>query len=260
MSALTFTGSGRLMARALRSAVMMLAVVAGASGARLALAAGVTEWPLVVSKPGNEVAREKVIYLFHHRDDWSRETFQRHYVETHAELGLRYTRNLVGYTVNLVKTQSHWDAVTEQWVPSREAILKRSENSASAEDFKKVTGDRISDSKMLTYFVKETLIRGERLTSPLFEPTPGYKVMWLYKPGTKIPEPPAWAYRIVDNRVLSKLEVADGSQEVWWKDVPSDVAVIRTAWTNDATAIRELANDAQALVVAEYRFRASPWN
>lgn len=246
--------------RSLANPILMFLASLGLLGSPLGSFATTPEdTPAVLSAPGNGVAREKLVFLFHHRPDWNRERFQRHYVDIHAPLGLKYSRNLLGYTVNLVRSPSHWDAITEQWVPYKEAILDRRENSASPEDFKKVVGDVISDGHGTTYVVEETVVRGEPISTPLFHPTPGIKVVWLYTDANRVPPPPAWAYRVVDNRVVSRLDIADPTQNVWWKEVPPDIALIRTAWAHDSSALRRLNGERTALMVTEYRFRASPW-
>lgn len=211
--------------------------------------------PPVVSAPGKEIAREKIVFLYHHREDWSREHFQLHYVETHAPLGLKYTRNLLGYTVNVVRTQGGPDTITEQWVPTVNDLFDPKNSYASPEDFAKVTADRISDGKGKYYVVEEKVLRGAPLSAPLFKPTPGVKVVWRYRDASQIPPPPPGATRVVDNRVVRMFVTGDkpGAE----KNLPSDVAVFRMAWANSLADLGGSAAD--ALVVTEHRFRASPW-
>ena len=216
--------------------------------------------PVVVSAPGKEVAKEKMIYLFHRRDEWSREHFQLHYVETHAQLGLRWTRNLLGYSVNLIQTPSHTDALTEQWVPTAMDMLDAKNSYASPEDFAHVAADRISDGKTGYYVVQETVLKGAPQSTPLFQQTPGVKVIWSYSDAAKLPPVPSGATRVVDNRVTRKLDNTLSTEDKpVWRAVPSDVAVFRMAWADKLEDLGKPESYADAMIVREYRFRASPW-
>src|SRR5882757_5465585 len=52
---------------------------------------------------------DKVVFFFRRKDELSREEFQDHYLHHHAPLGLRVTRTMDGYTVNLVDNESDVD-------------------------------------------------------------------------------------------------------------------------------------------------------
>jgi len=240
-----------------KAPTFVAAVLMASTGPVPAMAEPV-DTPPVVSAPGNEISREKLIFLFHHRPEWSREHFHLHYVETHAPLGLRHTRNLLGYTVDLVRTPHHVDAITEQWVPTAADMLDATKSYPSPEELAKVTVDRISDGQTPIYVVQERILRDDnRAASPLFRPTPGIKAVWFFADATKAPPPPASAYRVVDNLVSAKLVSADKpAGSVWWREVPSDFALIRMAWADSLADFGPADLIDQALITTEYRFRA----
>ena len=216
--------------------------------------------PSTVSASSKDTANEKVIWLFGRRKDYSRDYYQRHYVEKHAPLGVRLTRGRPGYTVNLVETEGGPDAITEQWVTSAENLSAPEQIYDKPEDFAQVRADRMNDRRDL-YVVDERILRGMPVDSPLGRPNPAAKVVWFYDDAANAPPPPAGAQRVVDNRVLRY--VARDEQNAprdrrsgAWPARPSRVALIRMAWAADLGQI-EGASD--GLVVTEYRFLPSPW-
>lgn len=243
-----------------KSALAAFAIVATAQMTATASPApesSQTDLPPVVSAPGKEFAREKLIFLFHRKSEWSREHFHLHYVETHARLGLRWTRNLLGYTVNLVESENWTDALTEQWVPSAMDMLDPRNSYASPADFAHVRSDPISNGQTRYYVVQETVLKGAELSSPLFQPTPGVKVIWTFANGQKLPPPPSGATRVVDDRVISRLaNDLDASGKPVWQEVPSDVVVFRMAWAEKLEDLGSPETLAGAMIVREHRFRA----
>ena len=199
------------------------------------------------------VAKEKVIWLFGRRKDYGREKYRRHYIETHAPLGLRLTRGLLGYTVNLVDKEGFPDAIVEQWVPSVLDFVTPETAYDTPEDWAQVRADYMHDRRDL-FVVEEHVVRGKPLDTPLVQPTPGVKVAWLYRSGeSPPPPPPADAYRVVDNRVLRNLI---RNEHGLWESGPTDIALIRMAW---ATDIDKIGPASDGVFLTEHRFRPSPW-
>lgn len=211
----------------------------------------------VVSGPGKEIAREKVLSLMYHREDWSFEHYKLHYLENHAPLGLKYARNQLGYTIDFTENSKEADSITESWVSSADDFLNPANVFASAEDMAKVTSDRIGNGHSKTYLVEEKHVHGESLSSPLFKQTPGVKVVWFYHTGDTIPAAPKGGYRVVDNKVVKRLEATVAAGKVSWDSVPSDLSLVRMAWAHDLSDLGPLAPG--AVIVSEYRYRASPW-
>ena len=197
------------------------------------------------------VAREKVIWLFTRRPDFTRERFRQEYVGIHAPLGVKYTRGRPGYTVNLVDSESPVDDLTEQWVWSVEEHTTRGKAYDTPQDMAKVYSNRITNGRHDLYVVDEKVLRGEPLKGPLGQPTPGVKVVWFYRHGQPVPPPPPGATRVVDNRVLRNVVLPSHEPGT------SGIELIRMAWAPDLASLGPSASD--ALRVTEYRFLPSPW-
>src|SRR5262245_34072317 len=90
--------------------------------------------------------RDKVVFFFTRKDGLSREEFHDHYLHHHAPLGLRVTRTMDGYTVNLVDSDSDSDvdAVTEIWTASIADFFDPSKSFATEDDAKTLMADHDS--------------------------------------------------------------------------------------------------------------------
>ena len=212
------------------------------------------------SARGQEIAKEKIIWLFGRRKDYSRDHYHRHYVEKHAPLGVRLTRGRPGYTVNLVQTEGGPDAITEQWVISAEDLLNTEKSYDSPDDFAQIRADYMNDRRDL-YVVEESILRGAPLDSPLGRPSPAAKVVWFYSDAAAAPPPPAGAQRVVDNRVVryvarDEQNAPRDERHGAWPAQPSKVALIRMAW---APELGQIEGASDGLVVTEHRFLPSPW-
>lgn len=208
--------------------------------------------------PSALVANDKMIYLFYKRSDISREEYQRKYVELHAPLGMQYTRNLFGYTVNLTASEGGPDAVTEIWVRSaidtlagRTAITPRLPEDAA----RTVADDKARGGRMLGFIVEENVLRGGPITAEVGR-TPGEKTIRLYHRGEQVPPPPSRAWRVVDNSVLHNPDGRAGADGKW-KEGQSDIVLIRMAWFAGEPDAEAASGD--ALIAREWRFRPSPW-
>ena len=197
---------------------------------------------------------EKTIFLFRRKASRTRDDFKQHYIHAHAPLGARLTRCLLGYTVNIIRTEGAHDAVTEHWLPRAMDLLTPQVAYANPEDFQQVVADdsTLFDGFDLYIVDQEThIVPAEPLDAPLGQETPEAKVVWLY--AGEAPAPPAGARRVVDNRVRGKLVfTTDGARA----EVAPEFALIRMAWAPDLGQLGAAAND--ALVVEEYRMLPAP--
>jgi hypothetical protein len=187
---------------------------------------------------------DKLIFLFRRRDGLGRPEFFDHYVKDHSPLGMRLTKNLSGYTVNLVYTEGGPDAVTEIWTPSAADFLDPSKAFASPENQAEMIADHewFIGSQDIYVVEEQQVVAGEALDTPLSTPTPEAKLVWLYGENDKVPEPPAGARRVIDHRVT----------QILLSEAPA-LAVIRMAWAADLDRFGTDRSD--ALVVREYRHR-----
>jgi EthD domain len=185
----------------------------------------------------------KLIFLFHRKDGLTREEFFEHYLEVHAPLGMRLTRNMDGYTVNLVDTEAVGapDAITEIWTASTAEFFDPAKSFATPEDAKELMTDHDSFiGPYDAYVVEERVVRGAAPDGRLGAPTPGAKVVSLHRDPDAVPEPPAGATCVVDQVV----------QEGVTPGAPP-LALIRAVWAPDVAAIGPLGDDAYE--VREYR-------
>ena len=90
------------------------------------------------------------------------------------------------------------------------------------------------------YLVEEHVVRGDAPDAPLGAVGPDAKLVSLHHEGDAVPEPPAGATRVVDQRVLQALT----------PDAPP-LVLIRTAWAPGAEQFGPIGPD--AYVVREYR-------
>jgi len=186
---------------------------------------------------------DKLLFLFHRKDGLTREAFAEHYLDVHAPLGQRLTVTMDGYTVNIVEASGgdELDAITEVWTASMANFFDPTKSFATPEDAAQLMADHDSFiGPYDAYAVEERVVRGGPPDGPLGARTPGAKVVSWYRDDGDVPDPPLGATRVVDQRVLQV--VTPGSPPL---------AVIRSAWAPDATALGSLRNDAH--LVAEYR-------
>ncbi len=198
---------------------------------------------------------EKTIFLFRRKEGSSRADFQVHYITSHAPLGKRLTRCLLGYQVNLTEDVESPDSVTEHWVPSAMCLLTPSIAYDNMEDFEEVWADDQSFIGGFDLYVVDREIpiaEGEPLDTPLEQETPEPKVVW-FLPADHAQLPPEGARRVIDNRVAKKIVY---SQEGKPQELPSDVAVIRMAWGKDIDITAAQASG--GIRVREYRFISAP--
>lgn len=204
------------------------------------------------------IAKDKMIYVFYRRPDISREEYQRKYIELHSPLGMQYTRNLYGYTVNLTASAGGPDAVTEIWIKSAVDTLmgKTAITPRLPEDAARTEADsRSRGGTMIGFIVAENVLRGGPITVEVGR-TPGVKTIRFYRRGDAVPPPPPGAWRVVDNRVLHNPEGQAGPDGKW-QEGRSDIVLIRMAWflgdPSDGPASSDVLN------ATEWRFRPSPW-
>jgi hypothetical protein len=197
---------------------------------------------------------EKTLFLFRRIASRDRQDFGRYYIANHAPLGKRLTRCLLGYTVNLVQSESPIDAITEHWVPRAMDLLSIEIAYDTKEDAEAVwTDDRtLFESFELYVITQEREIAGRRVESVLEEKTPGVKLVCFYPNASDAPAPPSGARRVVDNHVSHKL-VFNGTG---FTAQPPEFSLVRMAWFLKADAIGAAPHD--ALLTEEYRFIPAP--
>jgi hypothetical protein len=186
---------------------------------------------------------DKVVFFFRRKDGLSREEFQDHYLHHHAPLGLRVTRTMDGYTVNLVDNESDVDAVTEIWTASMTDFFDPSKSFATEDDAKTLMADHNSFiGPYDAYAVEEAVVHGALPDAPLGEIAPGAKVFVRYADAGAVPAPPADATFVVDQRVVQN--IMPGSP---------DLAVVRTIWVEDPGEATDLW--AEEIVAREVRMK-----
>lgn len=84
---------------------------------------------------------DKVVFFFQRKDGLTRDEFHRHYLEQHAPLGLRVTRTMAGYTVNLVDSDGDVDAVTEVWTAALADFFDPAKSFATEDDARTLMAD-----------------------------------------------------------------------------------------------------------------------
>jgi hypothetical protein len=144
---------------------------------------------------------EKLMFLFHRKDGLSRDEFFAHYLDVHAPLGLRVTRTMDGYTVNLVDTEGADapDAITEVWTASAQDFFDPAQSFATPDDAKELMTDHDSFiGPYDTYVVEEQVVRqgGE---------ANGAKRVSCYVEGEAVPEAGPDVTGVVEHRVVQVL-------------------------------------------------------
>ena len=127
---------------------------------------------------------EKLLFLFHRKDGLSRDEFFEHYLDVHAPLGLRLTRTMEGYTVNLVDTEGAGapDAITEVWTASAQDFFDPAQAFATPDDARELMTDHDSFiGPYDTYIVEERVVRQESDAA-------GAKRVSCYVEGEAVPE------------------------------------------------------------------------
>jgi hypothetical protein len=189
------------------------------------------------------MALDKVMFFFRRKDGLSREEFHEHYLGHHAPLGLRLTKTMDGYTVNLVDSDVDVDAVTEIWTTSIADFFDPSKSFASEADAKTLMADHDSFiGPYDAYAVVEERVSGALPDAPAGEVAPGAKVFVTYANADDVPAPPADAIYVVDQRVVQN--VMPGSP---------DLAVVRTIWLEDRGTATDVWGD--AIVTREVRMK-----
>lgn len=185
---------------------------------------------------------DKIVFFFRRKEGLSREEFGDHYLRVHAPLGMRVSRAMRGYVVNLVESEAPVDAVTEIWAASADEFLDPSRAFASQEAMAELVADHNSFlGPFDAYVVAERVVRDGRIDGPLRQRTPGAKVVVAHEDDGDLPPPHPGAVRVVDNEV--RRAVTPGARPLrvvrmeWWPGAPATVG---------------------GLVVSEYRQMAAP--
>ena len=186
---------------------------------------------------------DKVVFFFRRKDGLTRDEFHRHYLEQHAPLGLRVTRTMAGYTVNLVDSDGDVDAVTEVWTPALADFFDPSKSFATQDDARTLMADHDSFIGPYTaYAVEEQVVHGVLPDAPLGDVAPGAKVFVRYADADEAPPPPTDASCVVDQRVVQT--IMPGSPEL---------VLVRTIWMDDRGDANDLWGD--AVVTREVRMQ-----
>ncbi len=186
---------------------------------------------------------DKLLFFFHRKPGLTRAEFSEHYLDVHAPLGLRLTRTMAGYTVNLTATEGDDgpDAVTEVWTESMADFFDPGRSFATPDDAAQLMADHDSFiGPYDTYVVEERVVRDGGDAPSLDVPTPGVKRIECFLDGEAVPEPGRGVTRVVEHRVVQALD----------PDAPPYVAIVSTwAPTHDALG----PSTATATLVREYR-------
>ncbi|HZR15435.1 MAG TPA: EthD domain-containing protein [Acidimicrobiia bacterium] len=107
---------------------------------------------------------QKLVFLFGRAPGLSHAAFARHYLEVHAPLGLRVTRAMERYVVNLADVDGPpqpfpVDAITEIWTPSADVFFDPSRAFTSPDDGRALMADHQSFiGPMHAYAVEERVV------------------------------------------------------------------------------------------------------
>jgi len=184
---------------------------------------------------------EKLLFLFHRKDGLSRDEFFEHYLDVHAPLGLRVTRTMEGYSVNLVDTEGADapDAITEVWTASAQDFFDPAQSFATPDDAQTLMTDH--DSFIGQY---DTYIVEERVVRQGGDPA-GAKRVSCYVEGETVPEAGPDVTGVVEHRVV----------KVLGDDAPPYTTIVSTwAPTTDALG----APTGVSYDVREYRKKTPP--
>lgn len=203
---------------------------------------------------------ERVVWLFHRVESRPHLDFVEHYVKHHAVLGRELCRMLKGYTVNIVSAGHENrgespDAVTEHWVADVVDFLDIEKNYDSPEDRQRVFED---DRTLIDHAFTKVYVGRDRVVvpGPLPEAVTGErtatdKLVLLYPSAAAAETDIVPGTRVVDLVVDGELVMAERGK----KRVPSDIAVIRTAW---GLASHTPPPGVRVLAVEEYRQIEAP--
>jgi hypothetical protein len=184
---------------------------------------------------------DKLLFLFHRKDGLSRDEFFDHYLEVHAPLGLRLTRTMDGYTVNLVDTEGADapDAITEVWTASAPTFFDPAVSFATPDDAQELMSDHDSFiGPYDTYLVEERVVRPANAAG-------GPKRVSCYLEGEPVPEPGPDVTGVVEHRVV----------QVFGEDVPPYTTIVST-WAPTVEALGPPAG--VSYDVREYRKKLPP--
>src|SRR4051794_10215221 len=186
---------------------------------------------------------DKLLFLFQRKPGLTRAEFFDHYLEVHAALGLRLTRTMAGYTVNLADTSDDDgpDAITEVWTESAAEFFDPALAFATPEDAAELMADHDSFiGPYDAYAVEERVVRVGDATPAVGGRTPGVKRMSFHLEGEELPTFGDAVTDVVEHRVV----------QAFTPDARPFVAVV-SAWAptyDDLGAATGLAYD-----VAEHR-------
>jgi EthD domain len=165
---------------------------------------------------------EKLLYSFHRKPGLTRAEFFDHYLGHHAPLGLRLSKLMDGYTVNLtdVDVPDAPDAFTEIWTTSATDFMNPEKSFARPEDVAELMADHKSFiGPFDVYLVDETVVRRRA-------PSGVAKRFALYGPGESPLEPGPEVVEVVENYVVRTL-MSDAAP----------VALIITTWAPTLEAL-----------------------
>jgi uncharacterized protein (TIGR02118 family) len=115
-------------------------------------------------EPEAEADGEKLVFVFGRKPGLSFDEFARHYLDVHAPLGLRVTRAMQRYVVNLADVDGPpqpfpVDAITEIWTPSADDFFDPSRAFTSPEDGNALLADHATFiGPMHAYEVEERVV------------------------------------------------------------------------------------------------------
>lgn len=107
---------------------------------------------------------QKLVFLFGRKPGLSPDEFARHYLEVHAPLGMRVTRAMARYVVNLAEPDGPpqpfpLDAITEIWTPSADEFFDPSRAFTSPDDGDELLADHATFiGPMHAYVVDERVV------------------------------------------------------------------------------------------------------
>jgi EthD domain len=188
---------------------------------------------------------DKVLFLFHRKPGLTRQEFFDHYLQDHAPLGLRLTKTMDGYTVNLTDVgdpdPEGPDAITEVWTASAADFMDVDKSFETPEQAAELMADHNSFiGPYDAYLVEERIVRSSDSTASLGARSPGVKRVALYGEGEAAPEAGPDVSDVVEHRVLQVL--TPGAP-------PVDVIV--SAWAPTLDALGPATG--RAYLVSEYR-------
>jgi EthD domain len=168
---------------------------------------------------------DKVLFLFHRKPGLTRQEFFDHYLKDHAPLGLRLTKTMDGYTVNLTDVgepdPDGPDAITEVWTASLEDFFDPAKSFATQEDATALMNDHDSFiGPYDTYLVEERVGRGRGGVPE------GVKRVACYREGETVPEPGPGVTDVLEHGVLQVLN----------PDAPPYVTIVST-WAPTVEAL-----------------------